>query len=69
MQLRNLNKSVKEVLQNDYVVPLYQRNYAWGDEEIFQLLQDIYENFISNSKGNYFVGSLVVLKRKMVIMK
>lgn len=64
MQLKNLNKSVSEVLRNNYVIPLYQRNYAWSVEEIQQLIQDIYKQFKESASSFYFIGSLVVLKRK-----
>lgn len=64
MEVKNLNKSIREIFQSNYVVPLYQRNYAWTDDEIHQLLRDIYENYIKNPHGFYFIGSLVVLKRK-----
>ena len=60
-----LQCDIKKLLQWDYVIPLYQRNYAWGEEEIYQLLQDIYESYKkSNGTGQYFIGSLVVLKRR-----
>ena len=27
--------TIKEILSNEnYVIPIYQRNYAWADEEI-----------------------------------
>lgn len=64
MELKDLNKSIREIFQFNYIVPLYQRNYAWTDDEIHQLLRDIYENFNKNSDGFYFIGTLVVLKRK-----
>lgn len=67
MEVKNLNKSLKEIFHSKYIVPLYQRNYAWGRDEIEQLLQDLYENFKkseNNPSLNYFIGSLVVLKRK-----
>lgn len=73
MEITNLNKSVVEIFQSKYIVPLYQRNYAWKEDEIELLLQDLYENFkkaeavrLGNGKYrlNYFIGSLVVLKRK-----
>ncbi|BEV03422.1 DUF262 domain-containing protein [Chryseobacterium gambrini] len=67
MEIKNLNKSLKEIFQSKYIVPLYQRNYAWAQDEIEQLLQDLYENFkkfATNPTLNYFIGSLVVLKRK-----
>lgn len=67
MEIQNLNKSLREIFQSKYIVPLYQRNYAWAQDEIEQLLQDLYENFKkskTNPTLNYFIGSLVVLKRK-----
>lgn len=42
-----------------YVIPLYQRAYAWEDEEIVQLIDDI-----NDSTGDYYIGSLVVAKVK-----
>jgi hypothetical protein len=46
-----------------YVVPMYQRNYAWGEAEINQLIQDVVDY---QEKGNerYYIGTLVVFKRK-----
>lgn len=62
--------SIKELLENDnYIIPIYQRNYAWGKSEITQLIRDIYE-FFENDKAmkadsdkNYYIGSLVCFKR------
>ena len=43
-----------------YAVPLYQRAYAWSDDEICQLIDDV-----KDYKGsNYHIGSLVVHKRE-----
>ncbi|MCJ7932640.1 MAG: DUF262 domain-containing protein [Chryseobacterium sp.] len=67
MENQNLNKNLKEIFNYKYIVPLYQRNYAWAEDEIAQLLHDLYENFKkfeTNPTLNYFIGSLVVLKRK-----
>lgn len=43
-----------------YIIPLYQRNYAWEETEIGQLLRDILD---SSGKSNYYLGSLVVSER------
>lgn len=42
-----------------YVIPLYQRAYAWEDEEIKQLIDDI-----NDTTGDYYIGSLIVAKIK-----
>ena len=49
--------------QEQYVVPLYQREYAWGKVEIRQLLDDLWEAFKQTSIGNYHLGTLVVCRR------
>lgn len=59
----NLGKSLQEIFNNKYIIPLYQRNFAWRKEEIEQLLQDIFEAFNQKNKFNYYIGSLVTLKR------
>ena len=63
METTNLNKTIKEIFNDKYIIPLYQRNYAWGQEHIEQLIQDIYEAHTKNPNGNYYIGSLVVLRR------
>ena len=69
--LMDINKMIQElrILDNNnvtlfdkgahYVIPLYQRAYAWEDEEIVQLIDDI-----NDSTGDYYIGSLVVAKVK-----
>jgi uncharacterized protein with ParB-like and HNH nuclease domain len=65
MGTEKLEKKLREIFDNSkYVVPLYQRNYAWRKDEIERLLQDVYEAYKNNPNGNYFIGSLVVLKRQ-----
>ena len=53
--------SVQNLLSGSdtYVVPMYQRNYAWGEAEINQLIQDVVDY---EQKGNeqYYIGTLVV---------
>lgn len=55
---------VKELCNIDkYIVPIYQRNYAWGKDEIELLIQDIEEAQKTAKDKNYYIGSLVVAKR------
>ena len=60
--MNRINKTISQIWDDNYVVPIYQRNYAWGEEQITQLLQDIYDAS-QNEESNYFIGSLVVLLR------
>jgi uncharacterized protein with ParB-like and HNH nuclease domain len=63
----NNAKKIKDILANDnYIIPRYQRNYAWGKAEISQLIKDIEEFFPkgNNKKKSYYLGSLVCFKRE-----
>lgn len=42
-----------------YEIPIYQRNYAWGKEQIDQLLDDIWKASTSSAE-DYFLGNLIV---------
>lgn len=54
-----LNLNMNELFKEDvYVIPIYQRNYAWESEEINQLLLDINDN----RNENYYLGTLIVKK-------
>lgn len=54
--------TIFELLNSEqYIIPLYQRNYAWGEIEINQLLQDIWDMHISNSV--YYIGTLIADKK------
>lgn len=57
--------SVGELFQQgEYIIPIYQRNYAWGEPEIEQLLQDIWDVASSIPRQEtYFIGSLVTDQR------
>lgn len=46
-----------------YVIPIYQRNYAWGEGEVKQLIQDIADFSEAHPDKNYFIGTLVVFER------
>lgn len=58
--------SIKRLLSDNsnYIVPMYQRNYAWGEGEINQLIQDVLD-YQDPKKSNerYYIGTLVVFKR------
>ena len=46
---------------NSYSIPLYQRNFAWTDVEITQLIIDVLDS-IKENRPEYFIGTLVVSK-------
>ena len=56
--------TVRELLsgKTTYLVPMYQRNYAWGEGQIKQLIQDVVDSKLRRVK-NYYIGTLVVYVR------
>ena len=46
-----------------YKIPVYQRNYAWEEDEITALIKDVYDSFNKNPKAPYYIGTLVTYKR------
>ena len=51
---------VSEIFESvNYLVPIYQRNYAWGGTQITQLIEDI-ESSINEDNNSYFLGNLIV---------
>ncbi|WP_133407032.1 DUF262 domain-containing protein [Parashewanella tropica] len=64
------NKEIEELsvsqlfCEQTYVIPIYQRNYAWGEPEVEQLLQDVMDVAMQNSTSDYYIGSLVAYRRE-----
>lgn len=59
--------SIKRLLSGnvEYVIPMYQRNYAWEEGEITQLIQDVIDYLPKKGENsrNYYIGTLVVYER------
>lgn len=59
--------SIKALLsgRDEYVIPMYQRNYAWEEGEITQLIQDVIDYLPEDGDKarNYYIGTLVVYER------
>jgi len=59
--------SIKALLsgRDEYVIPMYQRNYAWEEGEITQLIQDVIDYLPEegDKARNYYIGTLVVYER------
>lgn len=69
--MSNLNNeisdlNIKELFNSkvNYIIPIYQRNYAWEAKEIEQLIQDIIDYAKQRTKKNYYLGTLVVAKEQ-----
>jgi len=61
-EITSLN--VRDFLSNDkYVIPIYQRNYDWGEKEVLQLVEDVADYAKEDSNSKYYIGSAVVFVR------
>jgi hypothetical protein len=60
-------QSIAEIYNGNkasYEVPIYQRNYAWEKDEIFTLIQDIYDAYSAKPQNQtYFIGTLVTFNK------
>jgi uncharacterized protein with ParB-like and HNH nuclease domain len=68
MKVTAANKKIEQLFSPTgvrYLVPRYQREYCWGEEEITRLWEDIQEHLsVNNGQADveYFIGSLVLIK-------
>lgn len=60
-QLLTGKKLVKDIFSKDnfYNIPDYQRPYVWTDENVIDLLEDIYQAYINNENKEYFIGCMI----------
>ena len=64
-EIRILDESGKSLfdLGDEYIVPLYQRAYAWEEKEIVQMLHDILD-MKEQPDAKYYLGTLIVSHRE-----
>ncbi len=61
--VQSADLTIAELLKDFYVVPSYQREYVWTEENVEQLLEDVAREFPETSNApapEYFLGSIVV---------
>jgi uncharacterized protein with ParB-like and HNH nuclease domain len=61
----SLTAEQKEILkifkiEEQYVVPAYQRPYSWEYDQCFQLYNDLMEAYKTNE--DYFIGNIIIAK-------
>ena len=57
-------QNLVKVFSDDYFfeIPLYQRPYAWTEEQVDELLDDLTDAMTRGSDAPYFLGSVVLIK-------
>lgn len=63
--MKAMEMTIGSILTGDqqFVVPPYQRPYKWDVEAAEQLAQDIYDSHLSPSTMEYFIGSVICIKK------
>ena len=56
--------NIEKLFEEKYIIPIYQRNFEWGESEIRQLILDIYDYSVDNYDKDYYIGTLIVHDRK-----
>ncbi len=66
MSIHSKLMTLKEIVESNYYfqVPIYQRLYVWGDDEVKTLLADLLTAFRENKDIYYLGGALVVEKKR-----
>ena len=61
MKISSIDKDLKSILDGGYYqIPRFQRPYSWNNENITEFWKDV----SSDENQEYFIGSMVVYKRK-----
>ena len=53
-------KYLKDMIEEEFEIPIYQRPYKWRKEHVIQLLDDLYENIYLKNDSIYRVGSIII---------
>ena len=48
----------------EYLIPSYQRPYAWTTDQTSELFDDLYDFYRSEDEEGYFLGSIVLIKEE-----
>ena len=75
-QIEGRAKTIRELLEGaKYTIDFYQREYAWGERQVRELIDDLTGKFLDfyeedherpevESYGHYFLGSIVVSHKR-----
>ena len=68
--MNNNRYTPKDIIEQKFSIPLYQRLFAWTPREVKKLLSDLKEHFDSNlfkedkEKNPYYLGMLTAIERE-----
>ena len=65
-------QDIQGLFHSIYNVPVYQRPYSWGDQQVNTLIEDIFNFYDENTSRNddekryYFVGNIMLFPKGKV---
>ena len=63
MYIKNTpKKNIRNLLNELYLIPNYQRPYTWNEEQCDKLWEDIIDAFEDNPNSEYFLGTAVLIE-------
>lgn len=68
MDFKSTTRTIRDMLslKRRYIIPRFQREYSWSDEELKDLWNDLLDNLAISKEGDivsqeYFLGSIVLV--------
>ena len=55
-------KAIPDLLGYNFYIPDYQRGYRWEEQQVFQLLNDLWKYFFEEKRGGFYCLQPVVVK-------
>ncbi len=63
-EIKSQDLNIDKLFEDFYIIPEYQREYVWKEENVEQLLEDIFAEFpppnYEHKADDYFIGSIIV---------
>ncbi|NEP77996.1 MAG: DUF262 domain-containing protein [Okeania sp. SIO3C4] len=63
-EIKSQDLNIDKLFEDFYIIPEYQREYVWKEDNVEQLLKDIFAEFPSSNyehkADDYFIGSIIV---------
>ena len=63
--MRNNIKSINQLLGKEFYIPSFQRGYRWGEKQVIDLLEDIWEffNIPKKDEGEFYCLQPIIVKK------
>ena len=60
--------SINQLLKLDFFIPSFQRGYRWDDNQVDDLLEDIWEffNIPNKDEGEFYCLQPIIVKKKTI---